>query len=134
MKNLLLALAVAGLTYTNAQAQGSENSKFAKNYPVCLKGDKYQVCNPQEAMSPQAGRTTETNMVYGMQNTYVHMGYGTSGNARFRGRIRVTYDQPGAVYEGKETMTNDGVRKNKQRNLNTNNGGYDLPPNDGGSL
>ena len=51
----------------------------------------------------------------------------------FGGRIRVTYDEPGAAYEGKESMINDGVRKNKQRNINTNNGAYDLPPNDGGA-
>jgi len=134
MKNLLLVLALTGLTYASAEAQNSANSKFAKNYPVCMKGDKYEVCDANSAMNQGVGRTTETATSFGMQNTYVHMGYGTTGNARFRGRIRVTYDEPGAVYEGKETMTNDGVRKNKVRNLNTNNGAYQLPANDGGRL
>jgi len=132
MKNLLLALALTGLTYTSAEAQNSANSKFAKNYSVCMVGDKYQVCDASSAMNQNVGRTTETATTFGMQNTYVHMGYGTSGNARYRGRIRVTYDEPGAPYKGKESMVNDGVRKNKMRNLNTNNGAYDLPPNDGG--
>ncbi|HRO42678.1 MAG TPA: hypothetical protein PL009_07570 [Flavipsychrobacter sp.] len=132
MKNLILTMALTGFAFANGYAQSGE-SKFAKNYPVCLSGDKYHVCNQSAAMTPDIGRTTEVNTVYGMQNTYVHMGYGTTGNPRYRGNIRVTYDEPGAVYEGKETMVNDGVRKNKKRNLNTNNGAYDLPPNDGGS-
>ena len=132
MKNLLLTLAMFGLTYTAAEAQSSANSKFAKNYRVCLVGDKYQVCNENTPIATNLGRTTETATSFGMQNTYVHMGYSTGGNARYRSRIRVTYDEPGAAYEGKESMINDGVRKNEQRNLNTNNGAYDLPPNDGG--
>jgi len=132
MKSIILMMALAGFTLS-ANAQNSANSKFAKNYPVCLKGNTYQVCKAGEAMSPDVGRSSEAS-TFGMQNTYVHMGYGTTGNARFRSRIRVSYDNPGDVYKGKETMTNDGVRKNKARNLNTNNGGYDLPPNDGGSL
>jgi len=131
MKNILLALAICGCTYTSANAQNSGDSKFAKNYPVCLTGDKYHVCNDRSAMNTNVGRTTETNKVFGMQSTYVHMGYGTNNNPRYRGNIRVTYDEPGAAYEGKETMINDGVRKNMKRNLNTNNGAYDLPPNDG---
>ena len=132
MKKLLLLLAAAAFTSEASLAQNSANSKFAKNYRVCLIGDKYQVCDNSEPIATNLGRTTETSEVFGMQNTYVHMGYGT-GNARFRGRIRVTYDEPGAAYEGKESMINDGLRKNKQRNINTNNGAYDLPPNDGGS-
>lgn len=130
MKNLLIALAVCGLTYTSADAQSSAHSKFAKNYPVCLIGNTYTVCNTP--VTTNIGRTTETSSTFGMQSSYVHMGYGNSGNARFRGRIRVTYDEPGAPYHGTENMTNDGVKKNERRNINTNNPAYDLPPNDGG--
>lgn len=127
-----MALALAGLTYTSADAQNSANSKFAKNYRICQVGDKYQVCDQNTPVATDLGRTTETSTTYGMITTNVHMGYATTGNARYRGRIRVTYDDPHAPYEGKESMANDGVQKNKQRNLNTNNGAYDLPPNDGG--
>ena len=83
MKNLLLALALTGLTYTSAEAQSSANSKFAKNYRVCLVGDKYQVCNENTPIATNLGRTTETATSFGMQNTYVHMGYSTGGNKFF---------------------------------------------------
>ncbi|RYY26977.1 MAG: hypothetical protein EOO04_10020 [Chitinophagaceae bacterium] len=132
MKNLLLALAVTGASFSAAEAQSSANSKYAKNYPVCLVGNSYQLC--QSGLSQDIGRTTEEVAYISMENTYVHLGASTNqGNARFRSsRIRVTYDDPGAAYEGKESMINDGIKKNKIRNINTNNGGYDLPPNDGG--
>ena len=124
-------LAIAGCTATTAVAQSSANSKFAKNYPVCLVGGQYQICN--SGMSSEIGRTTEVSSEgIRMETTYVHLG-SSSGNARYRGnRIRVSYDEPDAPYEGKESMVNDGVQKNKHRNINTNNGAYDLPPNDGG--
>lgn len=73
MKNLLLALALTGLTYTSAEAQSSANSKFAKNYPVCMVDGKYQVCDANSAMNQNVGRTTETATTFGMQNTYVRM-------------------------------------------------------------
>ncbi len=130
MKKIGIALIVLGLYATEADAQSSAHSKFAKNYPVCLVGNHYEVCSAAAAEGQQPGRSEEI-AGFGMQNTYVHMGYSNRGNARYRSRIRVTYDEPGAVYEGKNTMTNGGVRKNKLRNLNTNNGAYDLPPSDG---
>ncbi len=137
MKKILIALAIIGSACTSAEAQNAVNSKFAQNYPVCLINGAYRICNTeaeQKSQRTEIGRTAG-NETFGMQNTYVHMGYGTGGNARFRNsRIRISYDKPGAVYEGKETMTNDGVRRNKQRNFNTNNGAYNLPPNNGGSL
>lgn len=133
MKNLLLALALTGLTYTSAEAQSSANSKFAKNYRICPTSSGYKVCDPATPAGAGVGRSGETTTAFGMQSTYVHMGYST-GNARYRGRIRVTYDEPGAPYKGKESMVNDGVQKNKIRNINTNNGAYDLPANDGGRL
>jgi hypothetical protein len=135
MKNLFLALAVVGLSYSssNAQAIGnSANSKNAKNYSVCLKGGQYTLCNPN-ITKQDVGRTSEADeSSLAMMTTTVHMGNVSSGNARYRGRIRVTYDDPNAPYLGQESMVNDGVQKNKARNINTNNAAYDLPPNDGG--
>jgi hypothetical protein len=135
MKNLFLALAVIGLSYssTNAQTIGnSANSKHAKNYSVCLKGGQYTLCNPN-ITTPDVGRTTETNEAsLALMTTTVHMGNVSNSNARFKSRIRVTYDDPNAPYLGEESMVNDGVQKNKVRNINTNNAAYDLPPNDGG--
>jgi hypothetical protein len=120
MKNVLLTLALTGFGLTSAFAQdgfvgSSANSKYAKNYST--KSD--------------IGRQTVTaSSGIKMESNYYHMGYTTS-NARFRGRIRVSYDDPHAPYLGKSSMANDGVQKNKARNKNTNNGEYDLPPNDG---
>lgn len=133
MKKILMAIAVLGLTYT-AQAQSSAKSKFAKNYNICLKDGSYQVCTPGKIS--EAGRTTvkETEGYITMETTSVHMGSSpaTVSSASNRGRIRVMYDDMNDPYMGRESMANDGVQKNKIRNINTNNGAYNLPPNDGG--
>ena len=133
MKNAILALALAGLTFTTAEAQSSANSKFAKNYSICLVGNNYQPCNP-DVVKSDVGWTTDQKQVessLGIRSTEIHMGQSTRSNARFRSGIRVTYDDPNAPYLGEESMVNDGVDKNRVRNINTNNAGYDLPPNTG---
>jgi hypothetical protein len=135
MKNVLLTLALTGFGLTSAFAQdgfvgSSANSKNAKNYSICLKGSKYTPCNPNVTKSDIGRQTVTASSGIKMESNYYHMGYTTS-NARFRGRIRVSYDDPHAPYLGKSSMANDGVQKNKARNKNTNNGEYDLPPNDG---
>jgi hypothetical protein len=136
MKNVLIALALVGMTYTSADAQNSANSKFAKNFSICLIGDQYQPCDPVVTKSDIGWTTTQetTEASLAIRSTEVHMGQSTGGNARFRSAIRVTYDDPNAPYLGEESMVNDGVQKNKIRNINTNNPGYDLPANTGGSL
>lgn len=127
MKKILLALALSGVVTAGAEAQSSANSKFAKNYPICLADGKYQVCDANTVSS-----NTEPNNSFGMQTVTVHMGYGQGSNVRYRSRVRVTYDDPNAPYLGKESMANDGVEINKYRNLNANKGGVYIPPSDGG--
>ena len=133
MKNALLALAMVGLTFTSANAQSSANSKFAKNFSICLIGSNYQPCDPVVTKSDIGWTTTEetTEASLAVRSTEVHMGQSTRGNARFKSGIRVTYDDPNAPYLGEESMVNDGVKKNMHRNINTNNAAYDLPPNTG---
>jgi hypothetical protein len=132
MKQILLALAIISLGYTNADAKGKK-STYAKNYPICLSGSTYKVCPAPK--TSEVGRDVTVNdptTSLRMMDTYVHMGYGRTGfSDRHNPRIRVTIDDPHAPYEGKESMVNDGVQKNKQRNLNANTG-VELPPNDGG--
>ncbi len=133
MKRILLALAVIGLTFTGASAQSSANSKFAKNYPVCLIDGKYQICN--SGVKQDIGRTTEVSAetFVEMETTTVHMGQRTNtGNTINRGRIRVTYDNMNDPYNGNPAMQYDGPADNKQRNIRYLNTSHPIPPNDGG--
>jgi len=136
MKRLLTALIVSGFAVTCVQAQSnfvgtSANSKFAKNYNICIKGDKYTPCAPGEIGDP-IGRTSSSASV-SMNDVYVHMGYNDDANhTRYRSRsgAKVTIDAPDAPYTGTPNMANDGVEKNRERNLNYTNP-VDLPPNTG---
>lgn len=53
-------------------------------------------------------------------------------SAKGNPRMTASYDVPGEVYEGGEVLSNDGVAKNKERNLNYLNFGPTKVPNDGG--
>jgi hypothetical protein len=134
MKTLLLALAATVIGFSaEAQKTGtSANSRFAKNYSVCPVGSGYTVCDRATAMKNVGGRTeTVTSRSMAMSETLVYMG--ERNTTIGRGRIRVSYpDDPNGAYEGKEVRTNDGVQKNKVRQLNQYNTSVDLPPNDGG--
>lgn len=139
MKKILLVMALISFGYIHAEAQ-SKKSTYAKNYPICLSGNKYKVC---PAANSKAGRSVKVNNPSAslrMMDTTVHMGYSTARpfssmsvlSNRRNPRIRVTIDDPQAPYEGKESMINDGVQKNKQRNINYLDNSVELPPNDGG--
>ena len=133
MKKILLALAVIGFGTFTAEAQ-SKKSIYDKNYPVCVVDGKYQVC-PVSNKAESAGRTAEItgpDASFRMLDTSVYLGYSRPGSsATGNPRIRVTIDDPQAPYEGKESMTNDGVKKTIQRNINVSSG-QEVPPNDGG--
>ncbi|HXS38464.1 MAG TPA: hypothetical protein VN721_17305 [Flavipsychrobacter sp.] len=45
--------------------------------------------------------------------------------------IKVAEDAPDAPYKGEHSRQNDGVKKNIARNINYQNNGQQLPPNDG---
>lgn len=132
MKKTIIVLMAIGCTYLSANAQSSVNSKYAKNYRICLAEDKYVVCDQHENTTQQ-GRITDTEEVFGMQNAYVHLGYASPGNARYRGKIRVSYDDKmNDPYKGESSMANDGVKKNIQRNVNYLDTANPIPSNDGG--
>lgn len=139
MKKILLALVIVGTAVCGANAQ--KKSVFAKNYRICLIDSKYQVC-PTSTKS-DLGRTSVVSNPEGalrMMDTSVYLGYsspfpsfsGMVPSNRRNPRIRVTIDDPAAPYQGKESMINDGVELNKERNVNYQNTSVELPPSDGG--
>lgn len=51
-----------------------------------------------------------------------------------RGNMRVTYDEPGDDYRGKDVQSHDGVDKNVERNINYLDNAASKVPNDGGEF
>jgi hypothetical protein len=135
MKKILLALGIIGILPFSAEAQ--KKSVYDKNYPVCIADNKYVLCNDAAKATEEVGRdvkVTSPDKSLRMFDSYVHMGYRTTPSAsnRRNPRILVSYEDPNGAYEGKETRINDGVQKNKARNLNYLDGSVQLPPVDGG--
>ena len=128
---------LTGIVSWGAEAQNGK-SKFDQNYKVCIKGDKYAVCDEVDKMNEKVGRDvklTNDDRALRRFDTHVHLGYATANaySNKNNPRIRVSYDDPNGAYEGEETMINDGVEKNKARNINYLDGSMQLPPNDGGN-
>lgn len=134
MKKLFIALSLIGLVQFSANAQ----SKNAQNYKICLKGDKYQVCDGSStprAMKKQKAKDAHTIASLRRMDTYVHLGYSSSAafSNKRNPRIMVSMDDPQAPYKGEESRINDGVKKNIDRNVNYLDNSIVLPANDGGS-
>ena len=128
MRQLLLFLAVIALTLPF--------KAFAQNYRVCLVDNKYKICDkktPSIHYTKKAlANDTETMERLKKMDTHVYMGYSEPApTATTRSNMRVYVDDPNGAYQGKPTLINDGVRKNKSRNVNYGNTGADLPPSDG---
>lgn len=143
MKKILFAIMVLAIGTTSADAQTkgkSAKSVNAKNYPICLVGEEYKVCPVHT--NAQLGRSEIVNNPEAslrMMDTSVYLGYTNTPSYgimvpsnRRNPRIRVTIDDPNAPYQGKESMINDGVQKNKVRNINYLDSSVQLPPSDGG--
>jgi hypothetical protein len=136
MKQVLIGLLIAGILPLSANAQNKGKSNYNKNYPVCIKGNQYAVCDNMDKATEQVGRdvkVTSDDRTLHLFDTYVHMGYRPMASASTKNnpRLRVSYEDPNGAYEGKETSINDGVKKNIQRNLNYLDASMTLPPNDG---
>jgi hypothetical protein len=136
MKKLLIALAVIGTIHISANAQSK--SPFDVNYKVCRVDSKYKTCdaNDPAVVTTTSKATTEQKKVeqsLRRMDTYVHLGYRPSNvvSNKRNPRIVVMYDDPNGAYEGKSTQINDGVQKNKVRNVNYLDTSVDLPSNDG---
>jgi hypothetical protein len=134
MKQILLALGIVCLAQANAGAQ----SKNAINYNVCMHGNGYAVCDKHSAQAQKQGGQVVTEApdpALSLLNTQVNMGYRTASinSSKRNPRLRVSADDPNGAYEGKETRINDGLQKNKIRNINYQDASVVLPPNDGSS-
>lgn len=135
MKKILFALVLLGIG-ASAEAQ-TTRSMYNKNYPICLVDGSYKVCpghNASELGRSEIVKSPEASLR--MMDTSVFLGYSNTPfmipSNRRNPRIRVTIDDPNAAYEGKESMINDGVQKNKARNINYLDTSVELPPSDGG--
>ena len=132
MKKILMAVAALGFVAFGANAQ--TGSKYNKNFNVCMTNNSYQICETPK--TEEQGRTVEVedpSPELRMMDTYVHFGYAAEEGVRPGSRIRVTYDDPNAPYQGEESQANDGVEENIQRNINYLDQSVVLPANDGGN-
>ncbi len=137
MKQIIFALGIAFLSQADATAQTTKSAN-AINYNVCMHGNGYKVCDEHSAKKQKQGAQVVTEAPdpsLSLLNTQVNMGYrpvAVNSNRR-NPRFLVSYDDPNGAYEGKETKINDGVQKNKIRNINYLDASVVLPPNDGGN-
>lgn len=131
MKQILLALTIIGTMHFSANAQ--VDSKFAQNYKVCMVGDKYKTCAPDDdAIQPSNKEAKKTEAALRRLDSYVRVRSTTTATSKKNPRFSAAYETPEEVaYLGMNSPINDGVTKNKVRNINYNNG-VEVPPNDGG--
>jgi hypothetical protein len=140
MKMMFSALVMIGMMHFGAAAQ----SKFDQNFKVCRIDDKYATCdeNTPSVVVTKKAKDKNQKTIDGLRRmdsyTYVapkpapvpiQLATSVKRNPRFL----VSYDDPQAPYLGEESMVNDGVQKNKQRNLNYLDGSVQRPPSDGGN-
>lgn len=132
MKHIILLVAFIGLVQPAAWAQ----SAFNKNYKVCIVDNKYKVCHHNKAGVHYTHKALQKNKAViaslRKKDMYVHAGYRPAPVKQKQGsKIAVAYDDPANAYNGKPSLINDGVNKNKYRNINYQNAAVDLPANDG---
>lgn len=149
MKHSILMLAVFGMTYFSANAQNGEakKSEYDINYKVCRINGKYTTCSdntPTVVNTPSYERKMQSQQEKVNAKTL-------DGLRRYDSYTRVLPLQPvvvtapkaiakidqrfegtSAAYHGNPTPENDGIAKNKERNINYLNSSVNLPPNDGG--
>ncbi len=136
MKQILLALTVLGTTYISANAQ--TESKYAVNSKVCRVDDRYKVCDEDDAavQITKPNKNTKTEAQLRRLDSYVRVKPTQSVRGQKNAMFTAQYEVPGpskpeeAAYDGQDSPINDGVEKNKARNINYNTG-VEVPPNDG---
>ncbi len=99
------------LAYPTSTTQYGKNPKVCDNTVVCMKHKQ-----AKQASLPQDPDLRAIAVV----------------SAKGNPRLTASYDVPGEVYEGGEVLSNDGVAKNKERNLSYLHFGPTKVPNDGG--
>lgn len=132
MKSSLLALIVIGMIHFSANAQEEKKSEFDINYKVCKIGDKYKTCDENTpAFAPEKDNEKAIKKQVAALRKFDEHVYvkSTTQSAKKNPRFTVSYEE--SAYKGEASMINDGVAKNKARNINYMNTSVELPPVDG---
>lgn len=120
---ILMALVFTGLSYS-ADAQ-KRKSDADQNFRICFVGGQYVSCDASAPLTAAGAiyEAPEVPAAPAVRNI--------KGTAR-KSRMAVAYDDPSAPYQGVNSQVNDGVDKNKERNINYQDNSQPLPPSDGG--
>lgn len=121
----LLSLFLTGLAY-KSEAQ-NKKSNADQNFRICFVNGQYVACDADAPLT-SAGTVYESQPEETPATPQVHIG---KGSAR-KSRIQVAFDDPNAPYLGVNSQVNDGVDRNKERNINYMDSSAPIPPSDGG--
>ncbi len=121
----LLTLFVTGFTYTS-EAQ-NKKSDADQNFRICFVNGQYIACDADAPLT-SAGTMYEAQPQEIPAPPPVYIGKGTARKSR----MQVSFDDPNAPYQGVNSQVNDGVEKNKDRNVNYLDTSTPIPPSDGG--
>lgn len=121
----ILTLLLTGAAYAS-EAQ-NKKSDADQNFRICFVNGQYIACGTDAPLTA-AGTVYEAEPQKMPDTPPVHVG---KGSAR-KSHMQVAYDDPNAPYQGVDSQVNDGVDRNKERNINYMNNSAPIPPNDGG--
>lgn len=118
---VILAIAAVAFVQTNAGAQTTTIKNTGTKTVVITENEKSGVIATYEVPKGKiAPRAKVPDVVY------------VTGSAKRNPRLVASYDVPSDLYNGNEVMINDGVEKNKKRNINYLDFNGAKVPNDGG--
>lgn len=127
-KMIMLASAAFAFTQADVNAQTSNKKECATKTVIVTQSGKEdsKLMATYELPENKSGKKEAPCEI-----TYVR--YQTS-SYKNNPRLKADYDMPGDVYEGEEVLSNDGVAKNMERNINYLDFSNPRVPNDGGVM
>lgn len=120
----ILSLFLTGWVY-KSEAQ-TKKSDAVQNFRICFVNGQYVACDADAPLTSAGTVQAEPKEL--PSTPPVHIGKGTARKSR----MQVAFDDPNAPYQGVDSQVNDGVDRNKERNVNYMNNSAPIPPNDGG--
>lgn len=127
-KIIMLATAAFSFTQADVNAQTSNKKDCATKTVIVTQSGKEDSKLTATYELPE-NKSGKKEAEAPCEITYVR--YETSSHKN-NPRLKADYDMPGDVYEGKEVLSNDGVAKNRERNINYLDFSVRRVPNDGG--